>query len=87
MDIEGLEERGNWLQHLVTKAIILKPPYFGSKSDYESLSNFKNKLIFIEREKNNQSIDNYIPCLFYRNPKSSNYLIYFHGNSEHILYI
>ena len=87
MDIEGHEERGNWLQHLVTKAIILKPPYFGSKSDYESLSNFKNKLIFIEREKNNQSVDNYIPCLFYRNPKSSNYLIYFHGNSEHIFQI
>jgi len=87
MYIEGLEERGNWLQHLVTKAIILKPPYFGSKSDYESLSNFKNKLIFIEREKNNQSVNNYIPCLFYRNPKSSNYLIYFHGNSEHIFQI
>ena len=87
MNIERREEKGNWLQHLVTKAIILKPPYFGSKSDYESLSNFKNKLIFIEREKNNQSVDNYIPCLFYRNPKSSNYLIYFHGNSEHIFQI
>ena len=87
MDIDDHEERGNWIQHLITKAIILKPPYFGSKSDYESLSNFKNKLIFIEREKNNQSADNYIPCLFYRNPKSSNYLIYFHGNSEHIFQI
>ena len=81
------EERGNLLQKLITKYIVLSPPYFGSKSDYESLSNFKNKLIFIEREKNNQSVDNYIPCLFYRNPKSSNYLIYFHGNSEHIFQI
>ena len=35
MNIERREEKGNWLQHLVTKAIILKPPYFGSKSDYE----------------------------------------------------
>ena len=41
MNIERREEKGNWLQHLVTKAIILSPPYFGSKSDYESLSNFK----------------------------------------------
>ena len=81
------EERGNAIQKLITKYIVLSPPYFGRKSDYESLSNFKNKLIFIEREKNNQSADNYIPCLFYRNPKSSNYLIYFHGNSEHIFQI
>ena len=66
MNIERREEKGNWLQHLVTKAIILKPPYFGSKSDYESLSNFKNKLIFIEREKNNQSVDNYYECYFSR---------------------
>ena len=87
MMFNNREERGNSIQKFITKYIVLRPPYFGSKSDYESLSNFKNKLIFIEREKNNQSADNYIPCLFYRNPNSSNYLIYFHGNSEHIFQI
>ena len=80
------EEKGNWLQHLVTKSIILKPPSF-KKDDYESIAKYKNKLIFIERNKNIQSDDNYIPCLFYRNPNSPNYLIYFHGNSEHIFQI
>ena len=81
------EEKGNWLQRLITKLIVLNPPYFGYKSDYESINNFKNKLIFIEKEKNKNSADNYIPCLFFRNPSSSNYLIYFHGNSEHIFQI
>ena len=80
------EERGNWLQQIATKLIILNPPSFG-KSDYESISNFKNKLIFIEKKNINQSDDNYIPCLFFRNPKSSDYLIFFHGNSEHIFQI
>ena len=82
----NLEEKGNWLQHFITKYIILNPPPF-EKSDYESLYKFKEKLIFIEREEGNQSVENYIPCLFYRNPTSSNYLIYFHGNSEHIFKI
>ena len=80
------EEKGNWIQHQITKLIILNPPVFG-KSDYQSLSKYKNKLIFIEKNSGIQSADNYIPCLFYRNPKSSNYLIYFHGNSEHIFQI
>ena len=80
------EEKGNWIQHQITKLIILNPPAFG-KSDYQSLSKYKNKLIFIEKNSGIQSADNYIPCLFYRNPKSSNYLIYFHGNSEHIFQI
>jgi len=83
----NVEGKGNWLQHLITKLIILNPPSFGSKSDYESLAKFKNKIIFIERDENNHSENNYIPCLFYRNPNSSNYLIYFHGNSEHIFQI
>ena len=80
------EEKGNWLQHLITKLIVLNPPNFG-KSDYESITKYKNKLIFIEKNSGDQSVDNYIPCLFYRNPNSSNYLIYFHGNSEHIFQI
>ena len=44
-------------------------------------------MIFIPKKLNNESADNYIPCLFYRNPKSPNYLIFFHGNSEHIFQI
>ena len=47
MIINQFEEKGNWLQHLVTKLIILSPPNF-EKSDYESIINYKNKLIFIE---------------------------------------
>jgi hypothetical protein len=80
------EEKGNAVQHWITKLIVLSPPNFG-KSDYESISKYKNKLIFIEKKSGDQSVDNYIPCLFYRNPNSSNYLIYFHGNSEHIFQI
>ena len=80
------EEKGNWLQQLVTKLIVLNPPNF-EKSDYKSIPKFKNKLIFIEKNSCIQSVDNYIPCLFYRNPNSSNYLLYFHGNSEHIFQI
>ena len=81
------EEKGNWFGGLITKLIVLNPPKFDSKSDYESINNFKNKLIFIEKEKNKNSADNYIPCLFFRSRSSSNYLIYFHGNSEHIFQI
>ena len=80
------EEKGNWLQQLVTKLIVLNPPNF-EKSDYKSIPKYKNKLIFIEKNSCIQSVDNYIPCLFYRNPNSSNYLLYFHGNSEHIFQI
>ena len=80
-------EKGNWLQHIITKLFVLNPPSFENKTDYETISKFKNKLIFIERNINNQLENNYIPCLFYRNPTSSNYLIYFHGNSEHIFQI
>ena len=80
-------EKGYYIQRLITKLIVLSPPSFGTKSDYEMISKFKNKLIFIEKNSNNNIEDNYIPCLFYRNPTSSNYLIYFHGNSEHIFQI
>ena len=65
-------EKGNWLQHIITKLFVLNPPSFESKTDYETISKFKNKLIFIERNINYQSENNYIPCLFYRNPTSSN---------------
>lgn len=87
MNNEHSEERGNWIQQLITNNFILCSQKL-EKSDYQSImTNFKNKLIFIERSNENQDSDNYIPCLFYRNPKSSNFLIYFHGNSEHIFQI
>ena len=80
------EETGNLLQRIITKLVVLNPPTF-KKDDYESIIKYKNKLIFIKRNKNSHSDDDFIPCLFYRNPNSSNYLIYFHGNSEHIFQI
>ena len=85
-NIEDIE-KGNWLQHIITKLFVLNPPSFESKPDYETIAKFKNKLIFIEKNINNQLENNYIPCLFYRNPTSSNYLIYFHGNNEHLFQI
>jgi predicted esterase len=80
------EERGYFFQKWFTELIVLKPPYFSDKN-YQSLYKCKNKLIFIEKNSNNKSADNYIPCLFYRKDKSPNFLIYFHGNSEHIFEI
>ena len=82
-----LEQRGNFIQKWITELFILNPPSF-NKNDYNNIiSNFKNKLIFIERKSYPLSTYNYIPCLFYRCPESSNFLIYFHGNSEHIFQI
>lgn len=75
-----IEKRSWGLPKWITDLFILNPPKFGY-ADYKSISNFKNKLIFIS------SRDSYIPCLFYRLPKSPNFLIYFHGNSEHIFQI
>jgi esterase/lipase len=77
----NLIEKRSWgLPKWITDLFILNPPKFGY-TDYQSISNFKNKLIFIP------SRESYIPCLFYRLPKSPNFLIYFHGNSEHIFQI
>ena len=75
-----IEKRSWGLPKWITDLFILSPPKFGY-TDYKSISNFKNKLIFIP------SGESYIPCLFYRMPKSPNFLIYFHGNSEHIFQI
>lgn len=80
MNIKVIEQRGGGLSKYITEHFILNPPEF-KVSDYQSLTNFKNKLIFIP------SGGYYIPCLFYRKPESSNILIYFHGNSEHIFQI
>ena len=80
MNKEDIEQRSCGLPKYITENFILNPPEF-KVADYKSLSNFKNKLIFIP------SGDYYIPCLFYRKPESSYILIYFHGNSEHIFQV
>lgn len=86
MNNKDCEERGNFFQKWITELFALKPPYFDEKN-YQSLNKFKSKLIFIEKGSNNKSANNYIPCFFYRKEKSPNFLIYFHGNSEHIFEI
>ena len=86
MNNKDCEERGYFYQKWITELIVLKPPYFGEKN-YQSLYKYKNKLIFIEKSSNNKSANNYIPCFFYRKEKSPNFLIYFHGNFEHIFEI
>ena len=84
---EEREERGNFFQQFITNVIILCKPKL-TKKDYKNImSNFNDKLIFIKRNKENKSIEDYIPCLFYRRTNSPNYLIYFHGNSENIFQI
>lgn len=77
------EERGNFIQRPISYYFIFCKPKFDYKNIYEK----KNKLIFIEKDKNNQNPENFIPCMFYRNLDSSNFLIYFHGNSEDIFSI
>ena len=72
---EEREERGNFFQQFITNVIILCNPKL-TKKDYKNImSNFNDKLIFIKRNKENKSIEDYIPCLFYRRTNSPNYLI------------
>ena len=71
----SLDNRGYYIQKKITENIILNKPKF----DIKKILNFQKKLIFVERDN-----EIYIPCLFLRNKDSSNYLIYFHGNSEDI---
>jgi radical SAM superfamily enzyme YgiQ (UPF0313 family) len=75
-----IEERSWGISKFITDYFILKPPKFKDE-DYEAISKFKNHLIFIP------SRENYIPCLFYRHPKSPNFFIHFHGNFEHMFQI
>lgn len=79
----NLEERGNFIQKPISNLFIFCSPKFDYKTIYER----KNKLIFIEKESNNQNPDNFIPCMLYRSYESSNFLIFFHGNSEDIFSI
>lgn len=82
-----LEKRGNKIQRIISDVFILHPPKLEEKDYQNIITNFNNKLIFIEKNNKSKSADNYIPCLFYRKTTSSNFLIYFHGNSEHIFQI
>ena len=74
------EIRGNYIQRKVSDIFIFYKPNF----DYKQIYGKKDQLIFIEKEENVQSAKNYIPCMFYRNINSQNFLICFHGNSEDI---
>ena len=87
MELEEREERGNCIQKLITNKIILCHPSLGKKDFKKIMYNFSDKLIFIKKNDEAISGDDYIPCLFYRKKESKNFLIYFHGNSENIFQI
>ena len=82
-----LEERGNFIQKFITNQIILCSPSLRKKDFKTIMYDFSDKLIFIKKNNEANSIDDYIPCLFYRRKESNNFLIYFHGNSENIFQI
>ena len=84
---EGLEERGNIAQKLVTDKIILRHPPLNSKVYKKIMYDFSDQLIFIKKKEDPHTDNDYIPCLFYRKKESKNFLIYFHGNSENIFQI
>ena len=87
MKLEEKEERGNFIQKFITDNVILSNPKLDKKDLKNIMSNFADKLIFIKRNKEANSVDDYIPCLFYRKKESPNFLIYFHGNSENVFQI
>ena len=82
-----MEARGNFIQKKITDLIVLCNPKIEKKNYKDIISNFRDKLIFIQKNKNNITSDDYIPCLFYRRKTSHNFLIYFHGNSENVFQI
>ena len=84
---EGLEERGNIVQKLVTDKIILRHPPLNAKVYKKIMYDFSDQLIFIKKKEDPHTDNDYIPCLFYRKKESKNFLIYFHGNSENIFQI
>ena len=84
MEIENKEDNekeGNIIQKAITSLFIFYNPKF---SDYKQVDDKKDQLVFIQKEENDISEKNYIPCMLYRNEDSSNFLICFHGNSEDI---
>ena len=84
---EEPEERGNFLQQYITDKIILRHPPLDKKVYKKIMYDFRDKLIFIKKNENVNTENDYIPCLFYRKKESKNFLIYFHGNSENIFQI
>lgn len=83
MQKKNFELRGNFIQKKVTDFFIFYKPNF----DYKQINDKKDQIIFIEKEADNESPENYIPCMLYRNNNSPNILICFHGNSEDIFTI
>ena len=81
------EERGNFFKQFITEHLILRPPTLNKKDFKQIMYNYVENLIFIKKFNIANSIDDYIPCLFYRKKESNNFLIYFHGNSENIFQI
>ena len=77
------EIRGNILQKKITDCFIFYKPNF---NDYKQVFDRKDQLIYIEKKINNIR-SSYIPCMFYRNTNSKNFLLCFHGNSEDIFSI
>ena len=84
---EEPEERGNILQKLITDKIILCHPPLNKTLYKKIMYDFSDQLIFIKYNKDANTDNDYIPCLFYRKKESRNFLIYFHGNSENIFEI
>jgi dienelactone hydrolase len=81
------EERGNFFKQFITEHFILRPPTLNKKDFKQIMYNYVENLIFIKKNNIANSIDDYIPCLFYRKKESNNFFIYFHGNSENIFQI
>lgn len=77
------ELRGNFIQRKITDFFVFYKPKF----EFNQIYTKKDKLIFIPKDNKNNCKENYIPCIFFRNPNSSNFLIVFHGNAEDIFTI
>lgn len=64
----------------ISNKIVFNPPTF----DFSKINSFKDQIIYIPKRINSGTTQ-YIPCLFViEYDCSSNFLIYFHGNSEDI---
>jgi esterase/lipase len=72
----------DYIQSYVTNHFVFRNPTF----DYKSTDLDSKSIIFINKDnQNSNKIENYIPCLFIQEyEQSSNFIIFFHGNSEDI---
>ena len=87
MQFQEREQRGNFFQQIITDLVILNSPTLKKKDFKKIMYDFSDRLIFIKKNNEANSDDNYIPCLFYRKKESNNFFIYFHGNSENVFQI